>query len=921
MKCCTLPGVARFWFVRTEWGVRLRSLLARLLLVVAAAVLPSLAVQAYLEADARHTRQHFMEDEALRLVRLVAGEQQRVLEGAEQLLSGIAATPALQDADSVRCQRLLANVLREQPRYVSAAVISLDGRTICAPGPIIPTTNSSARSHFRLALQTGGFAVGDYVVGEVTHQRSLHLARPFRNRDGAIAGVVALAFSIDWLGRQLEGLALPPEASVAIMDRNGITLARHPDPQQTVGQPMPPANRFQLEGHAVGSAQLTDRDGRERIMGYSPPGADPKGLLIVVGLDRVATFASAAHADRIALLLMVCAVGLALSMTALVGWRLIRRPFNRLLNVADRWRNGDFAARTHILASNGEFGRLAAALDSMAATQQAREAALRESETRLNLAREAAGFGIWDWDLETDTVIWSDEHWLLHGLEPRPDGIIRGADDTNIHPEDRARLWAEMNAAVADPTLRLDTEYRVQHPDGQTRWLHAKGTVVHRADGKPVRMVGLVMDVTERRETEAALRRLSDDLEVRVHAEIAAREAAQARATQAERMQALGQLAGGIAHDFNNVLQAVGGAASLIERRTDIDAAVRRLARVTLEATERGASITRRLLAFGHRGDLRAEALDATALLNNLQVILVHTLGAAIEVEVKADPDCQALMADKGQLESALVNLATNARDAMPKGGRLTLAAANETVAAGAAQHPTGLLPGRYVRFSIADTGTGMDAATLKRATEPFFTTKKVGAGTGLGLPMVKGFAEQSGGALGIDSVPGVGTTVTLWLPVAEATPLEPAAPRAEAALPRRGAARGAEPDVVLVVDDEDLIRETIAEHLEDVGFRVLTARNGADALAILGGGKTVDVLVTDLAMPGMDGLAVIRAAQVQFPGLPAVLLTGYVGDGAVLAVGGAVSGSFSLLRKPVRVAHLVDRIQSLLAMRTGASL
>ena len=317
----------------------------------------------------------------------------------------------------------------------------------------------------------------------------------------------------------------------------------------------------------------------------------------------------------------------------------------------------------------------------------------------------------------------------------------------------------------SDPGGTYDSEYRVLRPGGEVRWLLSRAKVVCDADDNPVHLVGLSLDVTESQETEAALLRQTEELEARVVEEIAAREAAQVRAAHAERLQSLGQLAGGIAHDFNNVLQAVAGAAALIERRPDDVAGVRRLARLVDRGGRAGRLGHRRLLAFGRRADLRAERLDTGTLLCGLREILVHTLGAGIGVHVRLGTGLAPLRADKGQLETVLVNLATNARDAMPEGGQLVLSAATETVRADAPRHHAGLAPGRYVRITVADTGVGMDAGMLARVGEPFFTTKPPGAGTGLGLAMAKGFAEQSGGAFGIESTPRRGTTVTLWLP------------------------------------------------------------------------------------------------------------------------------------------------------------
>ncbi len=537
---------------------------------------------------------------------------------------------------------------------------------------------------------------------------------------------------------------------------------------------------------------------------------------------------------------------------------------------------------------------------------------LRESETRLQLAREASGLGVWDWDFIAGTRIWSDEQWRLYGLEPRAGAPTMKTWESLIHPEDLGRIMAEWAESMSGHSGLIHNEFRIVFPDGGIRWLVTKARIVRDDEDKIARIVGATLDVTTSRQTEADLRDLSARLETRVEEEVAAREAAQVRAVHAERMQALGRLAGGIAHDFNNVLQAVSGAMALIERRPDDPAGIRRIARLAGEATERGASITRRLLAFGRRGDLRAEAIDAALLLHDLSEILVHTLGAAIHVRVCHDEGLRPFLADKSQLETSIINLATNARDAMPDGGTLTLAAGVETVTK--AGHPYGLDPGRYVRLTIEDTGVGMDAAILARASEPFFTTKNVGSGTGLGLAMAKGFAEQSGGGMKIASTRGAGTTITLWFP--ETDPALVAAPAEPAASDDR------REDVqtrirVLLVDDEEPVREVLGLQLEDAGYTVLSAASGNEAISMLTAGLAVDILVTDLSMPGMDGLAVIRTVQERYPGLPAVLLTGYAGDAAALALGSAVKGPFALLRKPVRGDQLADRLRALLAVPT----
>jgi CheY-like chemotaxis protein len=358
------------------------------------------------------------------------------------------------------------------------------------------------------------------------------------------------------------------------------------------------------------------------------------------------------------------------------------------------------------------------------------------------------------------------------------------------------------------------------------------------------------------------------------------------------------------------------GGATLIESRADDPTAVRRFARMVLDAGRRGASVTGRLLAFARRSDLRAEPVDVPSLLNGLHEILSHALGAGIKIDVDVDQALPPLLTDLGQLETVLVNLATNARDAMPEGGQLTLAADTVVVAR---QHDDSvqLAPGTYVRLFVTDTGTCMDAATLARASDPFFTTKGRGQGTGLGLAMARGFAEQSGGALQLESQVGRGTSVTLWLPQAvTATPEQ--APEGRAPADRPNGSDGRRPRILLV-DDDPRVRETLSYQLRDAGYDVALRSDGAEALAFLQQ-HTADVLVTDLSMPGIDGLTLIRDAQAQLPGLPAILLTGYSGEGTALAIGKTLSGTFTLLRKPVERTELLDRIAMLLTVTIGGA-
>ncbi|MGI4795700.1 MAG: PAS domain S-box protein [Janthinobacterium lividum] len=543
---------------------------------------------------------------------------------------------------------------------------------------------------------------------------------------------------------------------------------------------------------------------------------------------------------------------------------------------------------------------------------------LREGEERSRVAIEAGRFGSWQIDLRTGSMATSDVFRRIFGAAPGRKLSVNEAFAI-LHPNDREPVRRALQASY-DTEVDYQAEYRVIWPDGTERWVVGYGRPFYGEDGTPLRIIGLVQDITERKRTEAALRQLNEELESRVTAEVQARETAQSRLAHAQRMEALGQLAGGIAHDFNNVMQAVQGGAGLIRRRASNPQTVDHLARMVEEAAERGGSVTRRLLAFARKGELHAETLDTVALLDGVREVLEHTLGAGITVRTEAVSPLPPLLADKGQLETVLVNLAANARDAMPHGGTLTLSAAAEAVVeaamGGKTPHEAALLPSRYVRLAMSDTGEGMAAAVLARASEPFFTTKEQGRGTGLGLAMARGFAEQSGGGLAIRSTLGAGTTVTLWLPAAEDT-----VPSCANGADQGKAAQLVDRVRVLVVDDEDLVREVLAEGLEERGYATQRASSAGAALAMLDAGAGVDALLTDYAMPGMDGLTLIGEARRRRPGLVSVLLTGNVSGEveARLALDGMAGGPFSLLRKPVRADELAARIGVVLAQKDRA--
>ncbi|MBS0638437.1 MAG: PAS domain S-box protein [Proteobacteria bacterium] len=547
--------------------------------------------------------------------------------------------------------------------------------------------------------------------------------------------------------------------------------------------------------------------------------------------------------------------------------------------------------------------------------RKATEAVAADYAERLRLALEAGQMGYWSWDLAADRLEWDARQFELFGLDPAV-GQPQGAEALAcVHPDDRPALDAAIEAALATGAGVFSHEFRVRLPGGRQRWIGGHGRAIPGPDGKAARMVGLNFDVTERREAAAVLEREAADLERLADQRAEALAETEARLERAAKMEALGRLAGGVAHDFNNVLQAVQGGIALADKRLGPDPQpARRFLTIAADAAQRGAAVTGRLLAFARRSELSAAPVQPAGLLDSLAPLLQHTLGPSVRLSVQAPPDLPSMLADAGQLEAVLVNLANNARDALPGGcGTISLRADAVSVVAGDRDVPDTLAPGQYVRMTVTDDGVGMKPDVLARVTEPFFTTKATGKGTGLGLAMARGFAEQSGGALAIRSTVGVGTAVTLWLPQA---------PHATADEADAGGDTDTTPGLraaVLLVDDEPGVRAVMSEALSDRGHQVAEAADGAMALSWLDAGVAADVLVTDLAMPGgIDGLTLVREARRRRPNLPAVLITGHAGEASPEALRAAVgTGPFSLMRKPASVDAVEAQIALLLQSTT----
>jgi signal transduction histidine kinase len=406
-------------------------------------------------------------------------------------------------------------------------------------------------------------------------------------------------------------------------------------------------------------------------------------------------------------------------------------------------------------------------------------------------------------------------------------------------------------------------------------------------------------------ERTSELQRFNEQLELRIKERTHERETALAQLFEAQKMDTIGQLTGGVAHDFNNLLMAVLGSLSLLEKRLPEDPRSHRLLQNAVQGAQRGASLTQRLLAFSRRQELKPEAVDVQQLVSGMKELLERALGHGVDLRTQFEGTLPPALVDANQLELALLNVALNARDAMPNGGTLMISATTHMQTVDATD--AALAAGDYVHIKIADDGIGMDPMTLAKATEPFFTTKGPGKGTGLGLSMVHGLAAQSGGLLRINSALNAGTTIELWLPRAEIAAAVQPASDASGLIP----APHVGPCTVLIVDDDLLVMTGISAMIEDLGHTPIEAHSGMEALTKLASNAEIDVVITDHAMPGMTGLQLARSIQETYPGLPVILATGYAelpGDPGALGI--------LRLAKPFNQYEIAMAVQSVLGSR-----
>jgi PAS domain S-box-containing protein len=505
--------------------------------------------------------------------------------------------------------------------------------------------------------------------------------------------------------------------------------------------------------------------------------------------------------------------------------------------------------------------------------------ALRDTDERMRFALQNANVGIWDVDFATGIVGWSGILESQFGLQPGTFGGTLQAFVDLVHPDDREMVRTTMTQAIHSGS-DFSYAHRAILPDGTIRWLSGAGRILLGEHGEAVRGVGIYQDISERRTLEAQNQQL-------------------------QKMEAVGRLASGVAHDFNNVLTVIVGFCELVLADLSPDDARRADIVEIQKAGARGAGLTRQLLAFSRQQIIEPTRLDLNVVVVAMQAMLGPLIGKDVKIVVALRPDLALILADRGQIDQVVMNLALNARDAMPDGGTLTIETANVELDEHYAKVHAEVKPGAYVGLTITDTGTGMTPQVRARLFEPFFTTKESGKGTGLGMATVYGIVMRSGGSVGVYSEIGKGTAFKVYFPQADAVATavdKPASPRpAHAGTP-----------TVLVVEDEEGLRDLSKRLLQRHGYTVLVARDAKEALRLFEENSSIDVLLTDVVMPGATGPELTRQLIEQRPGLRVIYMSGYTEESS--AQQGVIKRGVAFLNKPFTSEALGMKVREVLA-------
>jgi PAS domain S-box-containing protein len=863
-----------------KWSIR-----THLLILVVLAVLPSLGIVLYTGVESRKHAVEEAKNDSLRMVSSIAFEQKRAVEDARQLLATLSKLSEIQRLDVQICNKLFSDLLIQNPSY--ADIMFADSRGIISASALaLPPNDISVndKKYFRNVLKTRDFTIGEYAVSKAYNIPCLHFAYPIEDKEGQLTGVLIAAFRLAYYGKLISQARLPEGSVLSLTDRSGIRLYRYPEHEKYVGKKDLQTIMKRMSGQHDEEIFLNvGADGVRRLYAYKRlflgENASPY-LFLRVGIPEKKALAKARFMMVRNLLILGIVFLFAMVVALFMGNFTIIRPLNKLLSASRRLGRGESGVRTDIPHDEAELGQLSKAFDDMAADLEKRDSERRLAENALRQSEEKYRTLI---ECTLDLVFTVDEKDCFTYLNPRFE-TTTGYTSSDLIGKSFIDIVASESKEVSVEGFKRSMEggtiapYEADIVNKNGKRIPVEFLVVTLFDeeGKAVGKFGIGRDITDRKKLEKQL-------------------------IQARKMEAIGTLAGGIAHDFNNLLMGIQGHASLMLFDVDPDHPHYRRLKNIEEQVMSGANLTKQLLGFARRGMYEVRTVNINKIIEETSEMFGRTR-REITIHRNVQKDLWSTVVDRGQIEQVLLNIYLNAWHAMPDGGDLYLTTENAIIDDDFSK-PAFVSPGEYVKISITDTGVGMDEKTKERIFEPFFTTREMRRGTGLGLASAYGIMKGHGGFIDVYSEVEQGTTFTLYLPASEKGKISAETMSAEIA-------EGDE--TILFVDDEEIVAHVSKEIMEELGYSVITARNGSDAVKIYRSRKDeIDLVILDMIMPEMGGGETFDNLKLINPQVKVILSSGYSIDGQAMEI--MKRGCHGFIQKPFSIKSLSGKVREVL--------
>jgi len=851
-----------------SYGLRIR-----LMALVLAAVAPFVFLIAMVARQHRLNERSSAEERALDQAVALADRLDSRFGSIETVLLTLVHSVGSRPADSLFNDGLLRRVAVELPNeFAHFAVTTSSGVEIGTSD----TLSTGRRRAIVIPNNAKDTALGFVIQGPAPlYGTEGTPAIAISYEDTALKVRVSGLLTVARLQRELSRGVLPEGAIATIIDKRGTVIFRSRQPDKWLGKNVADSSLFAAtEGENKGTAAVRDLDAGDVFSGFVTARHVP--WVVHAGSPQFLAFAK----ERADFWRAIWLGGLALILALILAWTQATRiivPIQRVVRDAVLLSKGDLAHRSSGATGADEIGVLGQTLNTMAEALEKREEALRRSEVRFRAIIENVNDMIVILNADGTRRYVSPAMTRILGYSQEE--LLAGTAQDLIHPDDWPALRELIGQVQRAPGTSVSGQGRSRHKDGSWRILDGVLSNLTDVPGVEGILVNL-RDVTEQSALESELR-------------------------QAQKMESVGQLAGGVAHDFNNLLTVITGRTDFLLGSSNLDSEQETDLAEIKKASERAAALTRQLLAFSRKQLLQPRVLDLNRIVADVEPMLRRLIGEDIQIRIVAGDRLGNVTADPGQLQQILMNLALNARDAMPSGGVITLQTANQTIRGGGSPSSTQVAPGEYVVLQVSDTGTGMDQSTQRRIFEPFFTTKGQGRGTGLGLSTVYGIVKQSEGAISVVSAPGAGTTFSVYFPRTDGFALAQS-PEKDAESPLSGT------ETILLVEDDRAVRNLVERVLESRGYQVLSAAQGADALQFAqDGAGDIDLVLTDIVMPAMSGRELVDALRTTRPEIRVLYMSGYTDDEILRR--GLHDPHMSFIQKPFTSENLATQIRKVL--------